>query len=43
MELSDIVHMGVEIGDGTGGSVPRSRKISGGRPSRNDDISVCFF
>ena len=35
--------MGVESGGGTGGRVPRSLKISGGRPSRNDDISVSFF
>ena len=34
--------MGVESG-GTGGRVPRSRKISGGRPPRNYDISVSFF
>ena len=34
--------MGVESG-GTGGGVPRSRKISGGRPPRNNDISVSFF
>ena len=35
--------MGVESGGGgTGGRVPRSLKISGGRPSRND-ISVSFF
>ena len=34
--------MGVESG-GRGGRVPRSRKISGGRPPpRNEDISVSF-
>ena len=33
--------MGVERG--TGGRVPRSQKISVGRPPRNDDISVYFF
>ena len=30
-------------GGGGGGRVSRSRKISGGRPSRIDDISVPFF
>ena len=35
--------MGVESGGGTGGRVPRSRKISGGRPPINDDIYVPFF
>ena len=33
--------MGVESGGG--GRVPRCRKISGGRPPRNYDISVSFF
>ena len=33
--------MGVESG-GTGGRIPRSLKISGGRPPRNYDISVFF-
>ena len=28
---------------GGGGHVLRSRKISGGRPPRNNDISVSFF
>ena len=28
---------------GRGRRVPRSRKISGGRPHRNDDIPVSFF
>ena len=28
---------------GRGGRVPRSRKISGGRPPRNDDIFASFF
>ena len=27
---------------GTGGRVPRSQKISGGRPPRNDDILASF-
>ena len=30
-------------GGGGGGRVPRSRKISGGRPPRNYDFSVSFF
>ena len=30
-------------GEGTGGRVPRSRKISGGLPPRNHYISVSFF
>ena len=34
--------MGVESG-GTGGRVPRSRKISGGRPPRNDDTYFSIF
>ena len=34
--------MGVESG-GTGGLVPRSRKISGGRAPISYDISVSFF
>ena len=33
--------MGVESG-GTGGRVPRSRKINERRPPRNYDISVSF-
>ena len=36
------VVMGVDSG-GTGGSVPRSRKSSGGRPHKNYDISASFF
>ena len=32
-----------KAGGGTGGRFPRSLKISGGRPSRNDNISVSFF
>ena len=35
--------MGVESGGGDGGRVPRGRKISEGRPSRNDDITVFFL
>ena len=34
---------GDESGEGDGGTRPRSRKISGGRPPRNDDISASFF
>ena len=34
--------MGVESG-GPGGRVPRSRKISGGRSPRNDDIFAFFL
>ena len=32
-----------KAGGGDGRTLPRSLKISGGRPSRNDDISVSFF
>ena len=36
--------MGVESwGGGTGGRVPRSRKINGGRPPRNDEFNYLFF
>ena len=34
--------MGVESG-GTGGRIPRSRKISGGRPPRNYDTYFSIF
>ena len=39
--LGAAVPMGAES-RGTGGRVPRSREISGGRPPRNLDISVTF-
>ena len=38
--VSKLNVMGVESGGE--GRVPRSRKISGGRPLRNDDISASF-